>query len=195
MNCGAGDEAEAEPVAARPDAQKKGEQMKKILIITGIVFSIFSCKTEVDDTEFKLDKNYRNWKKPVSEVLTNTVPGHGDRARVIYANDKAYQVTKEKMQDGRLRYDYPDGTVIIKEIYASVDDVNKASPQLTIMVKRRTSEKAANGWLYYVQPPNGEVMLVGNKLCTGCHDAANEPHPYFDKNASENFRDYIFTLF
>jgi hypothetical protein len=32
-------------------------------------------------------------------------------------------------------------------------------------------------------------------MCLGCHEAANEEHPYFDKNKGDAFRDYLFSPF
>jgi hypothetical protein len=29
-------------------------------------------------------------------------------------------------------------------------------------------------------------------MCHGCHEAANEEHPYFDKNKTGLVRDYLF---
>lgn len=155
---------------------------------------IAGCTKTVEDT-FSVPNDYQSWKKPINEILTYVVPGHADGARIIYANSKAFQVAREKMQDGRMRYDFIDGSIIIKEKYKSEDEIGSAEPILTIMVKNRTDSRSVNGWLYYMQQPGKDVVFVESKMCSGCHDAANEKHPYFDKNEDEDYRDFIFVPF
>ncbi|MFW6366674.1 MAG: cytochrome P460 family protein [Spirochaetota bacterium] len=170
--------------------------MKRLYILV-IIFAVYlvGCRQEKPGYTFTLPENYRDWRKPVEEVLTYTVPAHGNGARIIYANDTAFDVSKKKMEDGRLRYDYPDTSMIIKEKYESEADIERADPVLTIMVKYREDPRAVNGWLYYMKNPGEKTVFVESKMCSGCHDAANEEHPYFDKNESENFRDYVFATF
>jgi len=45
-----------------------------------------------------------------------------------------------------------------------------------------------------MKKPGEEWMEVKGRMCVGCHEAANEKHPYFDGNKKEMFRDYLFTL-
>lgn len=163
--------------------------------IIAITLVLAGCTQNNTHYQFSLPDNYRQWKKPVDEVLTYTVPGHGSGARVIYANSRAYEVSKETVEDGRVHYDFPEKTVIVKEVYEDVEDVGVAEPMLTIMVKNSNDERSVSGWLYYMKKPGEDMAFVESRMCAGCHDAANEEHPYFDKNEGENFRDYLFTPF
>ncbi len=150
-----------------------------------------SCSKE-KTLAFDIPKDYRLWKKPV-KLLDYPVPGHGATYRVIYANDVSYKVKKNKDADGNDQVVFPDGSVIIKEVYKNRKDINWADPQLTIMVKESTNEYAQAGWLYFVrQPGEKQAKLLHGRMCIGCHEAANDKHPYFDGNATGIFRDYIF---
>jgi hypothetical protein len=61
------------------------------------------------------------------------------------------------------------------------------------MIKDRSSSNALEGWLFYVKNPgNPQLILITNRTCVGCHEAANEAHPYFDKNPQGILRDYVF---
>ena len=68
-------------------------------------------------------------------------------------------------------------------------------PILTIMVKDSENKDAKDGWLYYMIPPGKDAKMIKGKMCHGCHEAANEEHPYFDKNKNSIFRDYLFAPF
>jgi len=146
-------------------------------------------------SSFKVPPDYRSWKKPVDRVLDYTVPGHGSGFRIIYANSKAYQATVKKDAKGAERIEMPEGAIIIKEVYKRREDINKKDPELTIMEKSN-SPGARNGWMYYVKPPGSQkVVQIRGIMCHGCHEAANEAHPYFDGNKKGMFRDYLFVPF
>ncbi len=51
------------------------------------------------------------------------------------------------------------------------------------------------GWMYYVKKKNIPLMNVRGRMCTGCHEAANDPHPYFDGNKEKRYRDFLFVPF
>ncbi len=66
------------------------------------------------------------------------VPGHGDTYRIIYANDLALlrgQTTTSPTDPDRLiRYDtYPEGTILVKEIYQRDGDQPGALKYLGVM--------------------------------------------------------------
>ena len=86
----------------------------------------------------------------------------------------------------------PDGAVIIKEVYKTRRDIGRAVPELTIMVKDRSHSRALDGWLYYLKKPGKDAVLIQERMCVGCHEAANEEHPYFDGNKKRLFRDYLY---
>jgi len=164
---------------------------KEIILSAALILSACSAKEARD--EFSLP-DYRQWRKPVPEVLDYPVPGHGAGQRIIYGNDLAFAPSK-KVSEGKVVYNFPDQSVIVKEIYKPGEDLNSAVPALTIMVKNPKESAARDGWIYFMRPPGGELMRMEGKMCSGCHSAANEASPYFDKNPGEDFRDFVFAPF
>jgi hypothetical protein len=63
------------------------------------------------------------------------------------------------------------------------------------MYKNGAHQEAQGGWLYYLYKPGGKMVRIKGRMCVECHVAANEPHPYFDRNAAGIFRDYLFAPF
>ncbi|OHD67378.1 MAG: hypothetical protein A2W19_00235 [Spirochaetes bacterium RBG_16_49_21] len=168
--------------------------MRSYLTAVCIVTLFLSCSTR-EEGGFTVPPDYRSWGKPVKKLLDYPVPGHGPTFRVIYANKTAFTASVAKNQTGTARITMPDGSIIIKEIYKKKGDVNKKEPELTIMVKNLKSKLSLHGWFYYVKHPGKPITRIDGRLCIGCHEAANEPHPYFDKNAKGIFRDYLFTSY
>lgn len=148
-----------------------------------------------DPDAFTVPVDYRTWGKPVDKILNYPVPGHGATYRIIYGNKAAFLSKVTKDQRGDEMIVMPDGSIIIKEVYKTRRDVGRTEPVLDIMVKVSTNRAARNGWLYFVKNPGKPLVRVEGRLCIGCHESANEPHPYFDKNKKGIFRDYLFVKF
>lgn len=164
-----------------------------VLSFSIIIISFFFCsKNDSNSVEFIVPADYKSWKQPANKILSYSVPGHGKSFRRIYANDKAFQV-RISNNDSEKKYIFPDGTIFIKETFQKEEDVDNKNPGLTIMIKDSLNEKGTDGWIYLMKEPDKEnPVQIESKLCTGCHTAANDTHPYFDGNQAENFRDYIF---
>ncbi len=162
--------------------------MKKIAL-TLIVLVFFGCTTKKEEEPFKVPDNYRSWDKATKKVLDYPVPGHGASFRIVYANDIAFSARLDRKNK---RLSMPDGSIVIKETYAEREDIPKKFKNLTIMVKDKKNKKSLNGWFYYMQAPDMKPMRIDGRMCMGCHEAANEEHPYFDKNPEGLFRDYLF---
>ena len=61
------------------------------------------------------------------------------------------------------------------------------------MIKRGGHALARGGWLWVIgDPSTGTEKVVDHELCHDCHAAANEPHPYSDRNPGGDFRDFVF---
>jgi hypothetical protein len=164
------------------------------IVTTFILFFIIalSCAEE-KLTLYNVPKDYRLWKKPVTKVLDYPVPGHGATFRVIYANDLSFKAKRSKDANYNERIDFPDGSIVIKEVYKKREDINLKEPQLTIMIKDTGNKDALDGWLYYVKnPKDKQAKLISGRMCIGCHEAANDKHPYFNGNPKGIFCDYIF---
>lgn len=163
--------------------------MRRGAAIAFMLCLLSGCTLQAGD-EFVLPK-YRTWARITKKAVDYPVPGHGASLRIIYANEPAVKArTGRKESDERLPM--PDGAIIVKEVYERKGDVDKKEPQLTIMVKKGSAPGAQGGWLYYTKNPGESPVPVRSRLCIGCHEAANEPHPYFDKNKKGLFRDYLF---
>ena len=161
-----------------------------IILFSGFIFfCLFGCTNSEDS--FNVPE-YKGWWKPVNRVLDTPVPGHGATYRIIYANDAAFDSKIIKDDSGRKRVLMNDGSVVIKEVYKKRSDINRLEPELTIMVKDSKSRGSLDGWKYYVVEPGKKPLLMSGRMCVGCHEAANEQHPYFDKNRDAMFRDYLF---
>jgi hypothetical protein len=161
---------------------------KTVLTFVSVLFIFVSCKDQM--TQFTVP-DYKSWKRPAAEILDTPIPGHGESYRLIYANDIAFQ--SKIIKDGNTRRVFMnDGSVIVKEVYEKREDVGYKVPGLFIMKKDIKYPEALNGWVYYMKKPGEPAMEIKWRMCVGCHEAANEKHPYFDRNKEGMFRDYLF---
>jgi hypothetical protein len=167
--------------------------MKKIIIIPFlfILVSIVSCSKGSNSDAITIP-DYKKWKKPVDKILDYPVPGHGPGFRIIYANDITFTATESTDSRGRKKIVFPEGSYIVKESYKSKKDIGKKEPVVFAMIKNSKSTQSVSGWIYYLKKPGESPAVIKTKMCNGCHEAANEKHPYFDGNPDDSFRDYIF---
>src|SRR6056297_870267 len=170
------------------------------MLILAAAAILLLCGCESDTQVNFIPNNYREWPKTTDTKLQFPIPGHEDNLRKIYINPQGleYQTTKagDTTEAGTNRYFFPEGTVIVKEIYQGFNPGPKAAPaQLTVMVKKPEHPQAQGGWLWIVAPSaEGQENIVENEFCLTCHSNANEQHPYADGNPQEEFRDYVFYL-
>jgi hypothetical protein len=137
--------------------------------------------------------DYHSWKKTTDVVLNYPIPGHQDRFRIPRMNDVGF-TAKPSMDNGKRRWDFPEGTIIVKEVYQTSKPAPDELPiQLTIMVKAPSDPHSQGGWLWITRdlPDGKEAVFMGN-FCITCHANANEKHPYGDGNPNEEFRDYVY---
>jgi hypothetical protein len=166
--------------------------MKKAAVIVCIgVLVLGSCRKE--ESAAFIPNDYDTWARMNQEELDYPVPGHESNYRIIYINEKGGSVTVEE-REGRIRYSYPEGTVIAKEIYPGLDPEPGTKPvMVTAMAKQPGHENAYGGWVWVVKHlESGDEQVMQQEFCFTCHSAANEEHPYADENPEEEFRDYVF---
>ncbi len=169
--------------------------MKKIIVYAcaTLLLSAAACDKKDKTAINPIPVDYKSWYKPLKKPLTYQIPGHGKSRRIVFLNDKAQKAQLKKDENDKTIVDFPDGSIVIKEVYKREGAGYQIAPQIVAMVKDRKNEKAQEGWLYYVRNPGSpQIMLMKGRFCIGCHEAANEAHPYFDKNMQGIFRDYIF---
>jgi len=137
--------------------------------------------------------DYHSWKRTTNVILDYPIPGHQNRFRIPRMNDIGF-TAKPTIENGKQRWDFPAGTVIVKEVYETPKPVAGETPiQLTIMVKAPKDPHAQGGWLWITRDlPNGKESVFMGNFCITCHANANEKHPYGDGNPNEEFRDYVY---
>lgn len=163
------------------------------LLLTVLLTLLTGCSRQ--ETVDFIPEDYRSWPRTTNTTLQFPIPGHEDNLRKIYINPEGLDYDRE-LEDGKLHYFFPEGTVIVKEVYDGFDPAPDEPPkQLTVMVKKPEHPKAQGGWLWIVAPSaEGRENIVENEFCLTCHSNANEQHPYDDGNPNEQFRDYVFYL-
>jgi hypothetical protein len=167
-----------------------------VFILTGLlIFGCFFGCNGKEQSVFTPD-DYDSWESPTDEVLNYPIPGHESNYRIIYFN-KTGQSPNIKTENSKKSYDYPAGTIIVKEIYEGLDDPQGKPPgRLFIMVKDPEHPSARGGWLWIVKDvAQNKERIFSEELCITCHTNANEAHPYGDNNTEEEFRDFVFFPF
>jgi hypothetical protein len=137
--------------------------------------------------------DYAEWARTTSVVLDYPIPGHENRLRIPRMNAIGFTAVPKRLS-GRLVWSFPEGTVIVKEVYASAKPAPGEAPiQLTIMAKAGADTRAQGGWLWITKAlPGGQEAVFTGNFCGTCHENANEKHPYGDGNPGEDFRDYVY---
>ena len=135
--------------------------------------------------------DYGEWRSPTDARLDYPIPGHEDRFRVIRMNELGFGYARSA--DGS-RVEFPDGTIIAKDIYATRDPAPDERPAMvTAMVKAPADPDARGGWVWVVKDAaSGTEAIQTGDFCVRCHANANEPHPYGSKNPGGAYADYVF---
>jgi hypothetical protein len=138
--------------------------------------------------------DYKSWERTTAEVLKYPIPGHESNYRKIYINETGEKMIETVDSNGVGSYNYPEGTIIVKEIYDSANYTESSKPvSLTCMFKAPSDKDARGGWLWVMKTvPEGKETIVNFSFCVTCHANANESHPYGDKNPNDEFRDYVY---
>lgn len=134
---------------------------------------------------------YALWPRSVDRVLNYPVPAHGSGARIIYMDPASHAAALGR--DGS-RLELGVGAMVVKEVYASPEPAPGDKPALlTAMVKAPDDPRAQGAWLWLVKDAKADGFTVMEKdFCVSCHVAANERHPYGDRNQDGAFHDYLF---
>ena len=166
-----------------------------LLLVAGSML-ITGCE-ETEEPEELIPPDYDSWERTIDEDLNFQVPGHGETLRRIYINPLGEEVAITTSSSGTRRYEYPAGTLIVKEIYPSPESPPTADPvMITAMLKAPEDGRARGGWLWITKNlASGEERVLQEEYCLTCHENANEPYPYQDGNPNGEFRDYTFYPF
>jgi hypothetical protein len=176
-----------------------GMRIKKVMVYDTLIIIFLitmamasGCREKKD--EQLVDFDYSSWKKTTDVELNYFIPGHEGHYRIPYINKTGENVEVAVDERGKKSYNYPEGTIIIKEIYPNLQLREGDKPiMLTVMIKKEDHEHAQGGWVWIVkQLDSGKEVVFKSDMCVYCHDGANGRHPYGDKNPNEEFRDYVF---
>lgn len=169
--------------------------MKRILCSLLLLFIILisSCRQNERGPLIPQSSEYLEWERPIPVILDYPIPGHEDNRRRIFINPSGTEVRIES-RENRVYWEYPEGTIILKEIIPGLDGrVTDAPFQITAMIKAPEDPLSRGGWLWVTKRlDNQEETIVDWEFCFDCHANANEPHPYGDGNQGNEFRDYVF---
>ena len=89
--------------------------------------------------------DYPTWRKTTDIVLDYPIPGHMDRLRIPRMNAIGFSVVPTRVE-GKFHWDFPENTVIVKEVYATPKPAPGEGPvQLTIMVKAPEDPRSQGG--------------------------------------------------
>ena len=142
-----------------------------------------------------LPSDYGSWEETTNVELTYPIPGHESNYRVPRVNAIGFAYKPQASAAGVVRYDYPEGTIFVKEIYHGLSEPPEGVLpfQLTAAVKAPTDPRSRGGWIWVVKDgAAGKETVMTGSFCVDCHANANENHPYGDKNPKGEFRDYIY---
>ena len=171
--------------------------MKKnlLLILTvtaSLVITVTSCSKKNEKAISMVPEDYSGW-TVTADNLNYPIPGHENHFRRVLINPKGEEVSLT-MKDGKDYYNYPKGTIVIKEIYPTLNPKKEDKPvSLTVMIKDPENPKSRDGWVWVVKDLNKNTeKIIDYEFCFDCHTNANEPHQYGDGNPKGEFRDYLF---
>ncbi|MEM5947026.1 cytochrome P460 family protein [Spirochaetia bacterium 38H-sp] len=162
--------------------------MKKLFLFSIFIMLFFSCSAGKKD--YTIEDDYRSWKRTTNIELDYPIPGHGSAYRRIYINPTGENVKIEKKGNWE-SYIYPEGTVIVKEIFNKKPAGEEKADILTAMIKAPNDPNSKNGWVWIMQRGN-TATIITDPFCVTCHENANESHPYGDGNPGAVFRDFVF---
>lgn len=149
-----------------------------------------SCEKDMENL---VPEEYLAWESTTDLELNYPIPGHVEQYRRIYINPRGTEVQREQ-QEGRVHHIYPEGTIIIKDIYTGLAPAPDEKPiKQTVMIKASDHPKSRGSWLWIVKDMKSATeTIIDYELCFDCHANANETHPYGDGNLQGEFRDYVF---
>jgi hypothetical protein len=116
--------------------------------------------------------DYTSWKRL---DVRGPAPGHGDTYRIIYANPIAGDPT-------RTASDYPDGSVIVKEIRDDVDGQPGDLRYVAIMRRDLADPSLADEgrWLFTMAAEPGGAEEKPSYCWSRCHRAAPYAGAWYD---------------
>ena len=165
--------------------------MKTVLLLICLFTPLLAIGCGEEDGQTHLvPADYSGWASTVDGPLVYQIPGHAMAMRQIYINEIGTNF-KSTLRSNQVIYEYPEGTIILKENYPM--QTSTVPAELTVMIKSPKDMRARGGWLWVAKNVStGEERVFTDEFCFTCHQNANEQHPYGDGNPDREFRDFVF---
>lgn len=141
-----------------------------------------------------LPSKWSTWPRSTDAVLDYRIPGHEDHFRIPFINEIGTKATTS-LKDGRVVWEYPKGTIIVKESYEGLAAPGPGEKPIRLygMIKDPKNPKARGGWVWVVRDMKTRKETVFESLlCIDCHSYANGAHTYGDKNPKAENRDFVY---
>jgi hypothetical protein len=163
------------------------------LSILSVIFSLFlflsSCSEELP--EISIPEDYASWTRTVEELLNYPVPAKMGPVRQIFINDQGLEASIIN-SEGERRLEYPEGTILVKQIYDSLDQASTGEPAgVLAMEKLPNDPRNRGGWVWSMLTEDGTVVVVESDFCVTCHNSANRNHRYSEEYEAF-YQDYVF---
>ena len=166
----------------------KTSPLCRALAATALAIVLVGCSHPL------IPADWPSWERMTAAPAEGAVPGHEERFRIAYVNTQG-QAVKPVVANGAVNWKYPDGSIILKAGYtgSAPPGTGETPSKLSVMMKRPGDPRARGGWLWVVRDmASGVESVIDAPYCVDCHGYANGPNPYGDKNASGDFRDYVY---
>ncbi len=163
----------------------------RLTLAASMLATLISCSSRW------IPSDYASWERITKTPTTDRIPGHEERFRITYINDEGETLTST-VKNGVRTWDYPRGTIIVKEGYAQPQppSAGDSPSRVYAMIKRPEDPRAKGGWVWVVRDRAGSrETVVDGPYCVDCHSYANQQNPYGDKNPQSDFRDDVYVLY
>lgn len=154
----------------------------------GVLLVMAACTSRL------VPADYARWERETKLATTDRIPGHEERFRISYINPTGESVTPT-VKDGVRSWEYPVGTIIVKEGYAQAQPpvAGDQPSRVYAMIKKPDDPRAKGGWIWVVREGRGSrESIIDAPYCVDCHSYANQPNPYGDRNPQAEFRDDVY---
>ncbi len=166
----------------------RGHTTRALVAACGLLVGMTACTSSL------VPADYARWERETKVPTTDRIPGHEERFRITYINPAGETVTSTVKNRVR-SWDYPSGTIIVKEGYAQPQPPVSGDKPSRIygMVKKPEDPRAKGGWVWVVRDGNSSrESVIDAPYCVDCHAYANQPNPYGDRNPGSEFRDDVY---